>query len=376
MGRPLRVGVNALYLIPGGVGGTEIYLRSLIQAMAAVDSTNEYYVFTNAETGRDLVPAQQNFNHVPQKVRATMRPARLSWEQSFLPWRARNLKLDVLFNPGFTAPLFGSCPNVTVFHDLQHKRHPEYFRWFDLPFWRFFLYWSARSSSRVIAVSEATRLDLQRFYPIAGEKIRVIPHGVEDAFFEVGQRRREAELEPFVLCVSTLHPHKNLDRLVRAFRRVHQHHPDIRLIIAGMHGFQTSQIERTISECGMGAQVHLTGWIPREELLELYHRAWLFVYPSTFEGFGMPVLEAMASGIPCAVSSIEPIQGIAGRATLQFDPQSEEEIAESMLRIIGDQDLRDRLCAAGPQRARDFSWRSAAQATIRVIESAAQMRGE
>lgn len=370
MSRPLRIGINALYLIPGGVGGTEIYLRSLIQAMAAVDPVNEYFVFTNLETGSDLTPDQANFHAVVQGVHAVVRPARLSWEQFVLPWRARRLRLDVLFNPGFTSPLFGGCPNVTVFHDLQHKRHPEYFRWFDLPFWRFFLYWSARQSARLIAVSETTRLDLLRFYPVPDAKIRVVPHGVDEAFFAVGRERRPEDLRHTLLCVSTLHPHKNLDRLVRAFRRLHARHPRYRLIIAGMHGFQTNQIEQTIIECGMGAHVHITGWIPREELLDLYRTAWAFVYPSTFEGFGMPVLEALASGIPCAVSAIEPMKGIAGKAALQFDPMDEEAIAAAMERIVSEPELRERLSVLGPQRAADFSWRTAAQQTIRVIEAA------
>src|SRR5690242_18968786 len=123
MERPLRIGVNALYLIPGAVGGTEIYLSSLIQALAAVDATNEYFLFTNVESGADLVPAQANFHHVPQNVHASVRPARLTWEQFALPRRIRELKLDVLFNPGFTAPVFASSLLVTVFYDLPHKRH-------------------------------------------------------------------------------------------------------------------------------------------------------------------------------------------------------------------------------------------------------------
>jgi glycosyltransferase involved in cell wall biosynthesis len=372
MGQPLRIGVNALYLIPGGVGGTEIYLRSLLHALAAVDQVNEYFVFTNAETGHDLVPAQANFHHVPQNVHAAVRPARLSWEQFVLPGRIRREKLDVLFNPGFTAPVLSPVPNVTVFHDLQHKRHPEYFRWFDLPFWRLFLYWSAKLSKNVIAVSEATRVDLLKFYPIEAAKIRVVAHGVDDVFFDVGRGRNPDALRPYLLCVSTLHPHKNIDRLIRAFRRVHQKRPELRLVLAGMHGFQTIQIEQTIMECGMDAHVQITGWIPREELLDLYRRAWGFVYPSTFEGFGMPVLEALAAAIPAAVSSIEPLRSIAGSAALQFDPLNEDEMVEAMLRVVGDEEVRAKLSAAGPQKAGKFSWRLAAQQTLRILEAAAR----
>ncbi|MDQ6758949.1 MAG: glycosyltransferase, partial [Acidobacteriota bacterium] len=180
----LRIGVNALYLIPGGVGGTEIYLRNLLAALAEIDGENLYVVFTNRETGRDLIPDRPNFVWRPQPVRASFRPARILWEQTGLPLAVRRARLDVLFNPGFTCPVLCSCPNVTVFHDLQHKRHPEYFRWFDLPFWRLLLRGSARRSRGLISVSAATRDDLKHFY---GVDSVVIHHGAEREFFEISR---------------------------------------------------------------------------------------------------------------------------------------------------------------------------------------------
>ena len=234
--RPLRIGVNALYLIPGGVGGTEIYLRSLLRALSEIDRSNRYFVFTNRETGADLVPGGENWIAAPLDVRAANRPARILCEQTTLPFEAHRLRLDVLFNPGFTAPVFGSCPNVTVFHDLQHKRQPENFRWFDLPFWRILLYAAARRSKHLLADSEATRDDLIRYYALAPEKITVAPLGVDPVFFEIARRRRP---ERYFLAVSTLHPHKNLDRLIRAFAEFHTVQPDFRLIIAGLRGFHT-----------------------------------------------------------------------------------------------------------------------------------------
>ena len=152
----VRIGINALYLIPGGVGGTEIYLRELLAALAEIDQVNEYLIFTNLETPSDLVPKQANFHWKPQAVHARFRPARILWEQIVLPFEAARYRLDVLFNPGFTAPLFAPCRQVTVFHDLQHKRHPEHFRLFDLPFWRLLLWGAAHRSDRLIAVSNAT----------------------------------------------------------------------------------------------------------------------------------------------------------------------------------------------------------------------------
>ncbi len=367
----MRIGVNALYLIPGGVGGTEIYLRCLLAALAEIDRTNEYFIFTNRETTSDIAPATPRFRVSQQPVSGAVRPARILWEQSGLPLALRRERVDVLFNPGFTAPLLCSCPTVTVFHDLQHKRHPEYFRWFDLPFWRMLLWMSAHASTRLLAVSETTKSDLLRYYKIPAAKIAVVPHGVEEIFFDLGQQRAAAILEPSLLAVSTLHPHKNLDRLIRAFCEFHRERPAFRLAIVGLRGFHAKTLERLIANLGLQETVHLTGWLSREGLLDLYRRAWAFIDPTLFEGFGMPVLEALAASIPTACSAIEPVRSVAGDAALLFDPQSEAAILDAMVRISTDNGLRARLAAAGPQRAKAFSWRRTAEQTLEVIRSAA-----
>ncbi len=359
----IRIGINALYLIPGGVGGTEIYLRELLAALARIDTGNEYFVFANLETTSDLIPKQGNFHWKPQAIHARFRPGRILWEQIVLPLEASRYRLDVMFNPGFTAPILAACANVTVFHDLQHKRHPEYFRWFDRPFWRFLLWAAAHRSRRLIAVSQATVKDLESFYPFTRDRIAVIPHGVDQAFFALNRKQQE----PFVLCVSTLHPHKNLERLIRAYARKQR---DFDLVLAGMRGFQGNAIEELIAELGCGG-VKLTGWIPRDELLRLYAHCCAFIYPSTFEGFGMPVLEALAAGIPTACSDIPPLREVAGSsseaAALFFDPLDEDQIATALERIVSDQNLRRELSQAGPNRARPFTWDRTAKLTLDAI---------
>ena len=357
-----RIGVNALYLIPGEVGGTEIYLRRLLAALGSIDRENEYFVFTNLETGADLIPRQSNFHWKPQAVHARFRPARILWEQTVLPLEAARYRLQVLFNPGFTSPILAACASVTVFHDLQHKRHPEYFRWFDLPFWKLLLWASAHRSRRLIAVSEATRQDLVRIYHLSPSRIRVVLHGVEPEFFALDR----TATEPFVLSVSTLHPHKNLERLIRAYASRKR---DWRLIIAGMRGFSAGTLDALIAELGVRDSVELTGWIPREDLLQLYARARAFIYPSTFEGFGMPVLEAMAAGIPVACSDIPPLREVAGEAALFFDPLNEQAISGALERILADAELRAKLEKAGPERARAFTWERAARETLAALLS-------
>lgn len=355
-----RIGVNALYLIPGGVGGTEIYLRELLGALARVDATNEYFVFTNCETGADLTPQRDNFHWKPQAVKAISRPKRMIWEQTILPLEAARLKLDVLLNPGFTAPIVSPCPCVTVFHDLQHKRHPEYFRRFDLPFWRFFLWASVHRAKRIITVSEATRADLLHFYHVPSARIHVVHHGVDPALFDL---RRE-HIDRFVLCVSTLHPHKNIERLVRAYAREKR---DYKLVLAGMHGFHGDVIERLIENLKLRDRVTLTGWISRPRLYDLYDRALACIYPSTFEGFGMPVLEAMAAGVPLACSSIPPLHEVAANTAMYFDPLDENALASALTRIVCDETLRADISRAGRERARMFTWERTARETLNVL---------
>jgi glycosyltransferase involved in cell wall biosynthesis len=362
--RPLRIGINALYLIPGGVGGTEIYLRGLLRALAEIDRSNQYFVFTNRETDAGLTPAQPNFTAQPQPIRASSRPVRILWEQIALPVTAARLRLDVILNPGFTAPLLAACPQVTVFHDLQHIRHPEYFRWFDLPFWKVLLFGSAHVSRLLLADSHATARDLLQHYRLPGKKVRVALLAGDAVFFELAKRRHP---EPFLLAVSTLHPHKNLDGLLRAFAEFHRERPEFRLTVCGMHGFFSGPLHDLRESLGLGDSVDFPGWIPREKLHDLYARAWAFIYPSLFEGFGIPPLEAMASGVPTACSDIEPIASNVDDAALRFDPHDPAAMAEALRRISSDEALRRRLAEAGPRRAAEFSWRKTAEVTLEVL---------
>jgi len=192
----------------------------------------------------------------------------------------------------------------------------------------------------------------------------VIPHGADANCFALDRTR----IEPYLLCVSTLHPHKNLERLVRAYARRRR---DFRLVLAGMRGFHTRPIEKLIAGLSVSDSVHLTGWIPRDQLYQLYERAQAFIYPSTFEGFGMPVLEAMAAGVPVACSDIAPLRDVAGDAALFFDPLDEDAIAGALERIVTDAPLRQRLGQAGAERARRFTWERTAQQTLSVLTQTA-----
>lgn len=364
--KPLRIAINALYLLPGGVGGTEIYLRELLRALAVVDDRNEYLIFTNRETGSDLAPDSPRFRHLPQPVQAEIRPLRILYEQSSLPSIVEREHVDLVFNPGFTAPKFPSVPSITVFHDLQHVHHPEFFRKRELPFWNLLLAQAVRSSAKIIAVSLSTRRDVIEHYRLAEDKVVAIPHGVEQRFFEL-ERRPDAD-HPFLLCVATLDPNKNLETLVRVYGGLRGEFPNLRLVLAGMRGAQTAKIEAMVDALGLRSWVRITGWIPRSEIFELYEKATAFVYPSTFEGFGLPVLEAMAAGVPLACSRIEPLLEVAGDAGFFFDPASDQEMAQAIFRLLTEGEERNEQIVRGQLRASGFTWEESARRTLAVFE--------
>ncbi len=367
----LRIGVNALFLIPGGVGGAEIYLRNLLAALAAVDSRDQFFVFINTETAAAepaLVPAAPNFHVVRCPLRAASRPARLLWEQLVLPMQCAARRLDVLFSPGFTSPLVCAARKVTVIHDLQHARQPENFGRIERAAWQAAVWLSARFSSCILTVSEASRRDILEIYGLSPDRVRVVRHGVEAGLLGLEPRNSE---RPYLLSVSTIHAHKNWARWLEAFERLAAEGFPHDLVIAGLRGKYTDQLERLIDARGLRQRVRLAGWVPRAELIELYAAATALVFPSTFEGFGLPVLEAMAAGLPVACSDIAPLREIAEDAALFFDPISSDSIADAVRRLLVDAELRRRLTQRGSEIAAGFSWNRAAEETLASLRQVA-----
>lgn len=369
----LRIGVNALYLIPGGVGGTEIYLRNLLEALAAIDRRNQYFVYVNRETGVDLCPRAANFAPVETGVRAKFRPGRLIWEQTALAWSTFRQDLDILFSPGFTSPRWLHGQSVTVIHDLQHRRHPENFGRLELRAWEASVRQSVKRSKLLVAVSESTRADLEEIYETPKERVRVIPHGVEPDFFGLKENEAydeaplaELGLKPrgYLLAVSTVHPHKNWERLLGAYKLLRNEGTEHDLAICGLPGKAWKSVQDKVAEMGLSEHVKLLGWQPRRTLLTLFKYGEALVFPSTFEGFGMPVIEAQACRLPVACSDIPPLREIAAGAAELFDPTKEDEIAAAVARVLRDPALRGRNVQAGLRRAKNYTWRRAAERTL------------
>jgi len=369
---PLRIGINILFLLPGGVGGTEIYTRNLLESLARINPVNTYFVFRNSETEAAIVPDRPNFVDCPQRVRATVRPARIVYEQTALVAAIVRRRLDVVLNFGYTAPLACPVPMVTVFYDLQYKIHPEFFKKLDLVFWRLLLPASARRSRAIVAMSRAARAQLETFYPWSRDRVRLVPHGIERRFSEIANaRERSSGFGRYLLAVSTLGPHKNYDGLLRAFARYRATHPDVELVIVGIKGTQTDAIVRLRDHLGLAEAVTFTGWIPRERLYELYENALAFVYASRFEGFGIPVLEALAAGLPTACSEIPSLVEIAHGCARFFDPDDIDDIAAALTELTDVPAARDAI-DAGRRRAGDYGWDASAGDMVDTLRGAAR----
>ncbi len=376
MPQPLRIGVNALYLIPGGVGGTEIYLRNLLSALAAIDRRNLYYVFTNRETGGDLSPKAENFRTVGGIVPARVRPLRLLWEQTVLPLQGLARGLHVVFSPGFTAPLASPARKVTVIHDLQHKRLPRNFGWVERQAWNFAVWSAIRASHRLVTPTEHVKTELAHVYGVQQDLVSVIPHGVEESFFGLKENAAygedllaEAKIPDrrYLLAVSTLNPHKNWERLLEAYGKLVAQGLDEHLVIAGLPGKSWDAIADRVKTGGLRERVHLVGWTPRPVLSALFKYAEALVFPSMFEGFGIPVIEAMAAELPVACSDIPVLREVAGDGAIFFDPLSVDRIAEAVMRVLSDAALRNQLVDRGRIRAEGFTWRAAAERTLAAL---------
>jgi glycosyltransferase involved in cell wall biosynthesis len=367
----VKIGFNALYLIPGGVGGTESYLRNLIRALEHIDRDDEFVIFTNAENAGTFGLSAPNFREVRSPVRAVSRPQRILWEQLGLPLQVARERLDVLHSGGYTAPLLTTAANVVTIHDLNYHYFPEDWSRSALIANQVLIPLVARRSTRVITDSHSSERAIAEVLRVPSSKIDVVHLGVDGnlapaAAGEESAVREKYRLDgPFMLSVTASHPHKNLDGLLRAYERACADWPKPPpLVIVGIKGRHQEALESMLEEKGAHGRVVLTGWIEAPTLAALYRAAHLFVFPSKYEGFGFPVLEAMISGVPVVSSNATSLPELTGDAAVSIDPGDDAALAAAMRKTFEDEALRRGLVARGRAQAARFTWRRAAEATL------------
>lgn len=372
----MHVGLNLIFLVPGETGGMEVVARELIPALCHASGGARFTAFINQEaTAAGGGPWGELIPSVTIPVRASNRFEWVRGEQQLLPRAAAQAGVDIVHSLASTGPVWGSFTRVVTIHDLIYRIHPEAHAGFRTIGMRVLVPLAARRSHRVIVPSVNTRKDVVNMLNVPADKVDVVPNGVgttasAQPVAEPELRARyDLEDRPIVLSMSAKRPHKNLARLIEALGLI----PPARrpaLVMPGYPTWHERDLRAQVVSLGLEKSVRFLEWVPRSELEGLYGAAACFVFPSLYEGFGLPVLEAMQRGVPVACSNRSSLPEVAGDAALTFDPERPAEIAAAIERLLGDAPLASRLRSAGRERAASFTWEATARATVASYERA------
>ncbi len=354
--------------------GVARYLSNLLRNLVEVGGDHRYIIYLSRPID------SPDFDSDRLELKVLGKAPSLLWRHARLPLAMRHDRVDLHFSPSYFLPLFKVCPSVVVVHDLIIKVHPEWFEKdrrfrFDDLFWR-----EVKRAERVITVSEHSKGDIVKYLGVDPGRVVVIQEAA-DAFFQpVHDQDRLAEVrdrfglgEGFIFTAGAVHTRRNYPRLVEAAAEAGRRlGGDLELLILGTPAdFSTPiDIQAEARRCGLQGKVIHVPFVSDDDLLSLYNACGLFVYPSLYEGFGLPVIEAMACGAPVACSNTTSLPEVAGEAAVYFDPQKVEDICEAIAGVIGDEQQRRELRDAGLARAASFSWRRAAEQTLEVFEEA------
>ncbi|HSK77965.1 MAG TPA: glycosyltransferase family 1 protein [Thermoanaerobaculia bacterium] len=364
---PYTIGIDARKIQDFGIG---TYVRNLVRSLAAIDSENRYVLLAKPADQESLRDLPANF-----QVATESSPVYSVREIVALSWHLYRRKLDLYHSTHYVLPAWLQSKVVVTIHDIIHLLYPEF-----LPSNLAFLYAqrmirrSLTRGDRIIAVSQNTRSDLMHHFDVDGRKIQVVPNGVEDIFRkplpaeDLDRWLRDLGISrPYLLFVGNPKPHKNLDNVVKAYaraRRLAQF--DAPLICVGHRDGSEFKIRQRAEYLGVGDRVRLLGHVAQEALPAIYQGATLFLYPTLYEGFGLPVIEAMASGVAVITSNTSALKEIAEGYAHLVDPLDIDGMAKAIARCMGDPEHRASLAKLGLRRSEDFRWDRAARKTLEI----------
>ena len=376
-GRTPRVGVNLLWLVPGVVGGSEEYAVRLLAALAdRVGSSVDVTLLANRRLAGAHPQLLERYRVVVAPVRGDHKALRVAAESTWLAVEVRRRRIDLVHHLGGILPLVQGAPGVVTIHDLQPLAMPEHFHPVKQSFHRLVLPWTARSARRIATLTEHARRDLVARLDVDPSRVDIVPSGVapevvrapEDVAATVA--RYGLDGDPYFLYPAITYPHKNHLLLVEAFAGLRSEHPGARLVLTGGEARSEDVVRDRVEALGLGAAVVRTGRIPAWDLDALYRAAAALTFPSTFEGFGLPVLEAMARGCPVLAADATALPEVVGDAGVLLPPDRPEDWVVAMRRIIEDQAHRRGLVAAGRRRAAQYTWDAAADACLALWREA------
>ena len=361
----MRFSVDA-HAIGCHLTGNEVYVRSLLEAFAAVDDNSEFVAYVSTPEAARAVPrgfATRTVSRNPF--------ARLGRD---LPRQLRRDRPD-LIHVQYTAPVACPAPIVVSVHDVSFLEHPEYFTFFRTQQLRTTVRRTVKRAARILTPSDFSKRSILNAYDLPDDKVVVLPNAVSNAFRpisrELAQRRVFLMLgvpKPIILTVGDVQPRKNHLNLIKAFEELLQAHPQLphHLVIVGKETWYSPVVKSAVARSSAAQRIHFTGFVSDDELLQLYGACDMFVYPSFYEGFGLPILEAMACHRAVACSNTSAMPEVADSSALLFDPYSAPEIVRAMADLLLDAELRARMERLGAQRAAMFSWERSAGRTLDV----------
>ena len=360
-----RIGIDARKLQDFGIG---TYIRQLLEHLCGLDQDDEYVIFARPQDEQRLERLPSNFTVVCERA-----PGYSLRELVSLSWRISKLRLDLYHATHYVLPAVVRCPSIVTIHDIIHLLFPELLpNRLAVVYARTMIRRSLTSSDRVIAVSKNTKQDLTDTFKVDADKIEVIYNGVAEVFrqqlepSQIDRWMKRLELEPgYLLFVGNPKPHKNLDRVLRAFALARERlSNDTLLVCVGGRTDSDLRIRSLAESLGIGARTRFLGHVAEEALPAVYQAAALFLYPTLYEGFGLPVVEAMASRVPIVTSNTSALREIAEGYAHLVSPIDVQQIADAIVHCMTDEEHRSSLAKLGRRRSEDFSWQAAAERTL------------
>ncbi len=368
----MLIGIDASRALRARRTGTEKYSLELINALLDLETEHEFRLYA---------PGRPNYNLFRPGAEIVVLPGKRLWTHTKLGPYTRRHPPDVLFVPSHVLPLVGPPRTVVTVHDLGYEYYPEAHPWRERQYLRWSTRRHARVATRILADSHATKNDLVRLYDADPERITVVHPALDPNFIpekdpnRISYVRMSYGISPrgdYLLHVGALRPRKNLARLLEAFALLRERLPERRLqmVLAGSPTPDSPKLYAKTRDLGIEEHVRFTGFALPHDLAALYGGAACYVFPSLYEGFGFPALEAQLCGVPLVCSNTSSLPEVAGEGALYFDPLNVEEMAATIERALTDSDLRERLIARGRENVTRFSWRKAAQETLAALEAA------
>ena len=352
-------------------GGNETYYRQLIRGLAQDQSNNQYTLFHTHPFTLDEIDRDPRFTLRKIPKNPVLRLA------ASLPLALRQIQPDI-FHCQYIRPLWGSPKTVVTIHDLAYEHFPQFFHPVEVARMRKLVRWTARKADHILTVSEFSAADIVKRFGVSREKMTVTYQAASPDFHPRDKKTSQEHLArayrihaPFILYVGRIQARKNLPRLVEAYARIRQQGAGVQLVIVGKKDWQSELLLKKVRELGLDSNVIFTGFVSFSDLPLFYGAAEAFVFPSFFEGFGLPVIESMASGVPTITSYGSSLQEVAGDGALLIDPSDTNSIATAMEKVLSDQGFSRSLIARGLKRASDFKPDALVSGTLAVYRALA-----